>query len=142
MTLPATPVILVFTLFSLSRTLPFTVRDKFTSTHTAVTIQKPLECIQCDARPLSCLCTTDTGSPWAATVASGTCTTGTGGDTTGTSHAIKCKGAAAIGARARPGCFAFRLPQARAVIAALPTACRLAFSIRATCLRDRTRSGQ
>ena len=42
---------------------------------------------------------TDTGSPWAATVASGTwtCTTGTGaGDTTGTSHAIKCKRAAVL----------------------------------------------
>ena len=71
------------------------------------------------------------GSPWAATVTSGTCTTGTatGGDTTGTSHAIKCKGAAVIGARVRPRCFAFRLPQARAVIAALPTASVLAVSL-------------
>ena len=48
---------------------------------------------------------TDTGSPWAATVASGTwtCTTGTGaGDTTGTSHALHF-------GRARP-CRALRRP--------------------------------
>jgi len=81
-------------------TLYFRYRRRYSSRQ--VIIQKPLECIHCDASPLSCLCYRYRFTWWAATVASGTCTTGTGGDTTGTSHAIKCKGAAAIGARVRP----------------------------------------